>query len=113
MFAPAIGSIHGMMRTGSDPDLNIQRIKDIHDAVDAPLVLHGGSGLTQENFKKGIAAGISVVHVSTELRAAWTKAVKLSLQENPDEIAPYKILKSAQVAVQKVVEEKLRLYNNM
>ncbi len=113
MFAPAIGSIHGMLRTGSDPDLNIKRITEINDAVSVPLVLHGGSGLTEENFRKGIAAGISVVHVSTELRAAWTKALTLFLQQNPDEVAPYKILKSAQQAVQKAVEEKLRLFNNL
>lgn len=113
MFAPAIGSIHGMLRSGADPDLNIKRIEEINNAVETPLVLHGGSGLTEENFKKGIAAGISVVHVSTELRVAWTEALTLALQASPDEVAPYKILKLAQVAVQKVVEEKLKLYNNL
>ena len=113
MFAPAIGSIHGMLRKTNDPDLNIQRIKEINKAVEAPLVLHGGSGLTNENFKKGIEAGISVVHISTELRAAWTRALALSMQQNQNEVAPYKILKPAQQAVQKVVEEKLRLFNNL
>lgn len=111
MFSPAVGSIHGMLRSGSDPDLNIERIEAISRAVAAPLVLHGGSGLTRENFEAAVRAGISVVHVSTELRVAWRKALVLSLQEDSEEVAPYKILKPVVGAVQKVVEEKLRLFN--
>jgi len=113
MLAPAIGSMHGMLRAGHNPDLNIKRIGEIRSAVSTPLVLHGGSGLTDENFKQGITAGISLVHVSTELRVAWTKALTLALQESPDEVAPYKILKSARTTVEKVVAEKLKLFNNI
>lgn len=113
LFSPAIGSVHGMLRGGHDPDLNIGRIKEISDAVRSPLVLHGGSGLTDENFTKAIEGGIAIIHISTELRVAWKSALKLFLTENADEAAPYKILRPAGQEVQKVVENKLKIFNNI
>ena len=111
LFAPAIGSVHGMLRVGNDPDLDIERIRAIADAVKIPLVLHGGSGLTDKTVQEGIAAGISVFHVNTELRVAWRDAIKAVLAAEPDEVAPYKILKSAVAGVERVVEKKLALCN--
>lgn len=113
LFSPAIGSIHGMLRLTNDPDLNIDRIKAISAVVETPLVLHGASGLREENVKEAIAAGISVVHINTEIRVAYRDALKLSLQQNPDEVAPYKIMKPALQAMQKVIEAKLKLFNNL
>lgn len=113
LFSPAIGSIHGMLRLTNDPDLNIERIKAISAVVETPLVLHGASGLREENVKDAIAAGISVVHINTEIRVAYRDALKLSLQQNPDEVAPYKLMKPAVLAMQKVIEAKLKLFNNL
>ena len=53
------------------------------------------------------------VHINTEIRVAFRDGVKLSLQENPDEVAPYKIMKPAVQAIQKVVEARLKLFNNL
>ncbi|MEK7390768.1 MAG: class II fructose-bisphosphate aldolase [Patescibacteria group bacterium] len=113
LLAPAVGNFHGMLRSGIDPKLNIERIKAIRDAAGVPLVLHGGSGNSADDFSAAIDAGIAVVHINTELRVAYRDALKLSLQENPDEVAPYKILKSAIVAMEKVVDGKLRVFNKM
>lgn len=113
LFAPAVGNIHGMFRSGNDPALNIERIKEIHNLCGAPLVLHGGSGTSDEDFKKAISAGISVVHINTEIRLAYRNALRLSLQENPDEIAPYKFMKKPVQEMTKVVEKRLRLFSNM
>lgn len=110
LFSPAIGSIHGMLRETHDPDLDIKRLTEISQSISVPLVLHGASGLKQSNIQAAIAAGISIVHVSTELRVAWKQALKISLQEDPDEVAPYKILKGPKLAVEKVVEEKIRIF---
>ncbi|MFA5838354.1 MAG: class II fructose-bisphosphate aldolase [Candidatus Paceibacterota bacterium] len=111
LFAPAVGNIHGMLGLGKDPSLNIELIKKIRKEAGVPLVLHGGSGTSDEDFKKAIKAGISIIHINTELRVAYKNAVQLSLQENPDEIAPYKIMKGVVLAMEKVVEEKLKLFN--
>ena len=54
-----------------------------------------------------------MVHYNTELRVAYRDALKKSLDENPNEVAPYKFLASAVQAVEQVVEEKLRVMNKM
>lgn len=112
LFSPAIGSIHGALKSANDPDLHIERLNDIKKEINVPLVLHGGSGLTDSNFTKGIEAGLSVIHINTEIRLAWRDALKKSLIEtDPNEVAPYKILKPAAVAVERVVKERLKLFN--
>lgn len=112
MLAPAVGNIHGIVKSG-EPELNILRIEEIKNAVNIPLVLHGASGNSNEDIQKAIKAGISIIHVNTELRVAYRSGLVRSLQENPDEIAPYKYLKGARNAMQKVIEDKLRLFNNL
>lgn len=113
MLAPAVGNIHGMLAGGKDPALNIKRIKDISEAVKIPLVLHGGSGNSAEDFKAAIDAGVAIIHVNTELRVAFRDALKRELQDNPDEVAPYKIMKPSLSAMQAVITEKLKIFNKM
>jgi len=113
MLAPAIGNFHGMLRGGVDPKLNIERTKAIADAVGIPLVLHGGSGNSEDDFKQAIANGVSIVHINTEIRVAYKQGLQIGLTENPDEVAPYKFLKPAVKAVQDVVEKKLRFFNRL
>ncbi len=113
MLAPAVGNFHGMLRGGVDPKLNIERVKEISGAVKIPLVLHGGSGNSEEDFKQAIANGVSIVHINTEVRVAYKQGLMKGLSENQDEVAPYKFLKPAVKAVQDLVTEKLRLFNNL
>mgnify|MGYP001563555899 CR=1 FL=1 len=112
MLAPAVGNVHGMVK-GGEPALNIERINEIKNATGLPLVLHGASGNSVEDIQNAIKAGISIIHINTELRVAYRNGLMKSLQENPDEIAPYKYLKGARNAMQRVVEEKLKLFNNL
>ncbi len=113
LFAPSVGNIHGMLKGVSNPELNPERIKEIREAAGVPLVLHGGSGIVDENFTAAIKAGISTIHINTEIRIAYRDAVRNSLAEHPDEVAPYRIMKPAVDAVQKVVEARLRLFSRM
>ena len=113
LFAPAVGNVHGMMRVGKDPHLHIDRIKAISEVAGVPLVLHGGSGTPDEDFQKAAEAGMAIIHISTELRFAFASTLKKVLQENPDEVAPYKIMKEPMQAMQKVVEERLKLFNKL
>lgn len=113
MLAPAVGNFHGMLRGGVDPKLNIERIRQISEATMVPLVLHGGSGNSEDDFKQAIANGVSIVHINTEIRVAYKKGLMLGLSENPEEVAPYKFLKPAVKAVQEVVTAKLKLFNNL
>ncbi|HZS43033.1 MAG TPA: class II fructose-bisphosphate aldolase [Candidatus Paceibacterota bacterium] len=112
LLAPAVGNFHGMLKRG-DPALNIKVVKEVSQAAKVPLVLHGASGNSAEDIKAAIENGVSIVHVSTELRAAYTEALRKSLTDYPKEVAPYKISKPAIEAMQKVAEEKLRIFNNL
>ncbi len=109
LFSPAIGSVHGMLRKSQDPDLHIARIREIATALSLPLVLHGASGLRDANVVEAVKNGISIMHVNTELRVAWQNALKLFLQEHPEEVAPYKILKGSEQAMAEVVFHKLTI----
>lgn len=110
LLAPSVGNIHGMIK-GGNPALDIERISNLKEASSVPLVLHGGSGISDEDFRSAIKAGIRVIHINTELRVAYTKAIKLFLAENPDETTPYKILKQGELGMQKVVTERLKLFS--
>lgn len=113
LLAPAVGNIHGMLKGGSDPRIDIERVRAIRTASGVPLVLHGGSGNSQEDFVASIDAGVSIVHINTELRVAFRDALRLTLQEDPDEVAPYKFMKPSLLAMQKVVESKLKFFNKI
>ncbi len=113
LLAPAVGNVHGMVK-GGNPKLNIGRIKEIDGSAGVPLVLHGASGIGSDELAAAVKAGVVIVHYNTELRVADRDALKKSLIEtNPDEVAPYKFMASSVEAVEKVVEEKLRIMNNI
>ena len=113
LLSPAVGNIHGMFKNAPNPRLNIGNIEKIKKAGGVPLVLHGGSGIRDDDFRAAIAAGISVIHINTEIRLAWRQALEKSLKENPEEISPYKILPAAVEGVRAVVEERLKLFNGL
>lgn len=113
LFAPAVGNIHGMLKNMPEPRLDVERVRAVRASAGVPLVLHGGSGTSEEDFRSAIKAGISVVHINTEIRVAYRDAVRASLAESPDEVAPYKIMKRAVDAMRTVVSAKLRLFNGM
>ena len=112
MFAPSVGSIHGLIKSGK-PHIDGELVAEIKKVTGVPLVLHGGSGLRDEDFINGIKAGISIIHISTEIRLAYDEALKKSLADNPNEVAPYKILQPAVLAIEKVVEERLKLFSGI
>lgn len=111
MLAPAVGNIHGMLKGGIDPALNIKRVGEIKETVKIPIVLHGASGNSKDDIQKAIKNGMSIVHVNTEIRVAFRKALEKELAEKSDEVAPYKYMDETITAVEKVVEEKLRIFN--
>ena len=112
MLAPSVGSIHGLIKSGK-PHIDGELVAEIKRMTGIPLVLHGGSGLRDEDFTNAIKAGISIIHISTEIRLAYDEALKKSLADNPGEIVPYKILKPAVDAIEKIVEERLKLFNGI
>ena len=76
------------------------------------MTLHGGSGTNDGDFQSAIKAGITIVHVNTELRLAWRRGIEAALKKDA-EVTPYKILAPAVAAVREVVAARLRLFNFM
>ncbi len=113
MLAPAVGNIHGI--AANAPKLDFKRIADIKKAVGNKiyLVLHGGSGMSESDFKNAIDAGISMIHINTEIRVAFTKTLRKTLEEMPEETTPYKILTPSIEAMKKVIEEKLKIFGSV
>lgn len=116
ILAPAVGNMHGMskdmVRGDSKQHLDIDRIAAIRKAAGVPLTLHGGSGTDDDDFRRAIAAGISIVHINTEVRVAWRRNLEESLAGKPDEVVPYKILPPVVESVREVVKSRLRLFNH-
>jgi fructose-bisphosphate aldolase class II len=116
VLAPAVGNMHGMLASMVSGEarkrLDIERIKAIKEATGIPMTLHGGSGTDDEDFRRAIKAGMTIVHINTELRLAWRRGIEQALAQHPDEVAPYKILPDAVTAVQEVVAGRLRLFSS-
>ena len=115
VLAPAVGNMHGMIETmvrgRTKKRLDIERIAQIKKATRVFLTLHGGSGTNDDDFRRAIAAGINIIHVSTELRVAWRRSLEGSLAARPNEVVPYKILRPVVDSVAEVVDSRLRLFN--
>lgn len=109
-LAPSVGNIHGMLKNQPDPRLDIERIAAVSSAVGIPLVLHGGSGNSEEDFRAAIKAGIAIVHINTEIRVAYRKGIEEGLKG--EEIAPYKYLAEGGKKMKEVVRAKLALFTN-
>ncbi len=115
LLAPAVGTTHGMLpgmiRGEQHKRLDIDRIAAIKKATGLPLTLHGGSGTADGDFVRAIEAGISVIHINTELRVAWRSGLEDALSKNPQEVVPYKLLPIAGERVSAVVRNRLMLFS--
>ena len=106
-FAVAIGTAHGVYK--GEPKLDLERLSEVRARVDIPLVLHGTSGVPEDQVRECIRRGICKVNYATDLRIAFTAAVRQAAAEMPEAIDPKKILSPARLAVEKRVRELIRL----
>lgn len=104
-LAAAVGTAHGVYRMA--PKINFQRIRDIAGVVNVPLVLHGGSGTPDEAIRTAVSCGITKVNVGTELKHAWSKAMRAGLDAG--ELEPRILSAGAREAVKEVARQKIRL----
>jgi fructose-bisphosphate aldolase class II len=132
-LAVAIGTSHGAYKFKAEPTLDFERLKLISEKTDALLVLHGASsvpawivekaskygaqlagakGVPEEHIKKAISLGITKVNIDTDLRLAFTAAVREVLAKSPQEFEPRNILGPAKEAMKKVVKAKMQLFGS-
>lgn len=104
-MAVGVGTAHGFYK--EKPQLNKELIATLRGMLQAPMVLHGASGLSDEDVKDCIRRGICKVNFATELRAAYTEGVKAVLAENPKTFDPKAYGKEARQRVKSLVMERM------
>jgi fructose-bisphosphate aldolase class II len=132
-LAVAIGTSHGAYKFKAEPKLDFERLKTIRKKVKVLLVLHGASGvpswivekatkygaelggakgIPDEHIKKAISLGVAKINIDTDLRLAFTSAVREVLATSPKEFDPRKILGPAKEAMKEVAKGKMRLFGS-
>lgn len=106
-LAPSVGTMHGLYK--EKPNLNFERIKEISNALNISLVLHGGTGIPDEDIQKCIKYGITKVNINTELQVEWSKTIKEYIQNNKEIYDPRKIISSGEENIKKVINDKLHI----
>jgi fructose-bisphosphate aldolase, class II len=114
-LAPAVGNMHGVLKSMLSGDarkhLDIDRIRAIKKHTRIFMTLHGGSDTADADLSGAIVAGMTVVHINTEVRLAWRRGIEQSLAKQKDEIAPYTLLAPALEEVKRVVSARLTLFS--
>jgi fructose-bisphosphate aldolase class II len=132
-LAVAIGTSHGAYKFKSEAKLDLERLKMISEKVSIPLVLHGASsvpqeivekankygaelsgakGIPEDQYRKAISLGIAKINIDTDLRLAFTAAVREALTNSPKNFDPRKILGPAKDAMKEVAKGKMRLFGS-
>jgi fructose-bisphosphate aldolase class II len=112
-LAPAVGNMHGVLKSvsgGARKHLDIERIRAIKERTRIFMTLHGASDTADADLLQAIVAGMTVVHINTEIRHAWRRGIEESFAEQTDEIAPYALLAPAVEAAKRVVGTRLALF---
>jgi fructose-bisphosphate aldolase class II len=106
-LAAAIGSAHG--RYKGKPQLDFARLSAIRKATGIPLVLHGGSGIPDDDVREAISLGIAKMNINTDNQEVFTAKVREVLAENPGVYDPRKYLGPGREEIKAMVKKKLAL----
>lgn len=109
-LALAIGNVHGFYK--GDPNLDFKRLEDINKAVPIPLVLHGGSGISDEDFKKAISMGICKINYYTEMSAAAVARIRQYLNEKPDVTSIPDVIIKGFDEIKNIVKKRLEVFGS-
>jgi fructose-bisphosphate aldolase, class II len=109
-FAAAIGNLHGKYPVPKELDLDL--LRQIRQAIDCNISLHGGSGTPGHYFEEAAKIGISKVNINSDMRYAFRKTLEKVLADNPNEYAIVKLMPPVYDAIQQVVEEKIETFGS-
>ncbi|MDO5660702.1 MAG: class II fructose-bisphosphate aldolase, partial [Staphylococcus xylosus] len=101
-LAPALGSVHGTYQ--GEPDLGFSEMKAIQEAIDIPLVLHGASGISDEDLLTAIHLGHAKINFNTEINIAWSNQLRQTLNQDKSLFNPQQILKPSKAAMVETIK---------
>ncbi len=110
-LAVAIGTNHGQYK--SKTEINFERLAQIHSAVHIPLVIHGGTGVKDEDVKRVIDLGIRKFNVGTELLVGWNRKSKECYEKNKENVSNRENVMPCLEEIQSIVEHKISLFKNL
>lgn len=110
-LAVSVGSKHGSEGEGTE-NLKISLLNKISQKTDKPLVLHGASGVAESDIRAAIQYGIAKVNIDTDIRLTFSKSIRKVVSQNPHENDPREILIPVMGEVQRLVEEKIKLFGS-
>ena len=107
-LAPALGSVHGPYH--GEPKLGFDEMAYINKLLKMPLVLHGGSGIPDDQLRKAIDRGTAKINVNTESQQAWTAIVREVLEKDKNVYDPRKIIGPGKEGIKNVVRAKCEVF---
>ena len=110
-LAPALGSVHGPYH--GEPKLGFKEMKESAEATNIPLVLHGGSGIPNEQLRMAIDRGTAKININTECQQAWTAIVREVLAKDPKVYDPRKIIGPGREGIKEVVRTKATIFGSL
>ncbi|TDF98060.1 class II fructose-bisphosphate aldolase [Paenibacillus piri] len=109
-LAAAIGSAHGLYK--SMPKLDISRLREISGLTQIPVVLHGGSGIPDDQIRQAVENGVAKINVDTELRSAYTQGVREALQQFGESLDVFTYARIGADRMKQIVVDKIRLFGS-
>ncbi len=109
-FAAAIGNLHGSYPVPKI--LDIELLKQLREAIQCNISLHGGSGTPGHYFEEAVKVGVQKININSDMRRAYRDTLEKVLAENKSEYAVVKLMDEVIAAVQAVVESKIALFNS-
>jgi len=109
-LALSVGTAHGVYK--GEPNIRHSIIQEVVEKIPVPVVLHGASGVPDDQVRRAIEVGVGKVNINTENMQAMTEAVRRVLAANPDLFDPRKYLGPGREAIKSVVQAKMRLFGS-
>lgn len=103
MLAPALGSVHGIYK--GEPNIKLDEMLKISTSTNKPLVLHGGSGLSDDILKSAVANGVCKINFNTELQLGWHKMVRQFVIDNENIYDPRKVISSGEEGLKNIARK--------
>lgn len=107
-FAPAIGTAHGVYK--GEPHIEFSLVERLANAVSCPIVIHGGTGLSEETFRRLIKNGAAKINVSTALKHAYVEGIAQYLSDNPGRTDPLVLDEAAFLSVKETVRRHIHMF---
>lgn len=109
-FAAAIGNLHGSYPVPKILDIDL--LREVRDAIDCNISLHGGSGTPGHYFEEAVKVGVQKININSDMRRAYRDTLVKVLDDNQQEYAVVKLMDHVIEEVQKVVESKIEMFNS-